>query len=341
MCRRKRPSRFAARARGGYPEEVDGWRLLRSDAATNLTSSALASLLSTKARPGGFRPLLCISDILGDLTALESILGAVKHLNLQGIVACGNHCAGGAEPFEVWGRLHSLGAHLTCGPTDTAIGNLDRLLARTTPRSEDDEARLRQLIETHRSLGDVVSRRLGELPTTLVVSLDDRSGVMALHGSPVDDSDILIDDEYLPHKVACVAEDVLVTGAGHHPFARRAPRDEDILIVEDQDDDGLESHHDGDPLANASSAGDKSRDKGRDKSRDKSRDQSRDDDRDDHASPPLLVVNVGSVAENETKTPEGRRTAHAVLIALDEEGQLQAFARHVPIGRKARARRAG
>jgi predicted phosphodiesterase len=179
-------------------------------------------VLSTpKARPVG-RPLLALSDIHGDLDALESVLSAVKRVPLSAVVATGDHCFGGPEPFRVWQRLQELSATLARGETDLALASLDA--TGVNPDTKDDEARLRAFVETRVALGDIVCRRLGELPVTAVVSLDDRAGVMVMHGSPRDPGRALLDsqtDVELEHETGCAAEDVLVLGKSHHPFARR------------------------------------------------------------------------------------------------------------------------
>lgn len=183
------------------------------------------------------RPLLCLTDIAGDLAALESVLSAVRHQQLAGIIACGNHVVGGAQPFEVWTRLQGLGAALTCGPTDLAVATIDDLHD-LAPRSPEGEARLQVFLRARAALGDVVCRRLGELPTTTVVSLDDTRGVMAQHGSPTDDDDVLADDDRLVDRVAAVAEDVLVTATGR-PFARRLSLPSIIPIIDEDDPVGV------------------------------------------------------------------------------------------------------
>lgn len=175
--------------------------------------------------PAG-RPLLCLSDIHGDLCALESILAAVRDLELCGIVAAGDHCLGGPDPFGVWQRLLGLGAHMVRGLSDLALGSLRA--ESWSPRSAREEARLVTFLRTQQALGEVVCRRLAELPTTVVVSLDDRSGVMVMHGSPADEYRGLQDDEHLPHEVGCVAEDVLVVGSSHRGFTRRLDH---VLVV--------------------------------------------------------------------------------------------------------------
>ena len=105
-----------------------------------------------------------------------------------------------------------------------------------------------------------------------MVSLDDRSGVMVLAGSPRDDHATLgveLDDDELDDATACVAEDVLVVGRCCTGFVRRLSR--------------------------------------------------------------LLVVNAGSVAKNACIGPEGRRTAHAVLIQPYTDGVVRAFGTDIAV----------
>jgi predicted phosphodiesterase len=249
------------------------------------------------------RPLLCLSDVHGDLWALESVLAAVKHLDLCGIVVAGDHCVGGSQPFEVYTRLVSLGAHMARGPSDLALGALAAGVVDPTPTTAIEEARLVQFLRTKKALGDVVCRRLADLPSTLVVSLDDTSGVMAMHGSPADDSRGLVDDDTLADQVACVAEDVLVTGATHEPFARAVERlDADARALDDDDDD--------DALLPP-------------------------------PPHPLLVVNCGSVGMSPTRRKDLRRTAHAVLLAPCDDGRVHAWSHDVLIVARARARSVG
>ncbi len=257
------------------------------------------------------RPLLCISDIHGDLWALESVLAAVKHLDLCGIVVAGDHCVGGDQPFEVWTRLCSLGAQMARGPSDLALGALSAGVLEAgelEPSSDVEEARLAAFLRTKQDLGDVVCRRLADLPSTLVVSLDDTRGVMVMHGSPTDDCKGLVDDDGLADEVACVAEDVLVTGATHRAFARRVERKDDLLLppllvtgeVDDDDEFSLVT-----------------------------------------PPPPLLVVNAGSVGLSPTRRQDGRRTAFAVLVAPAADGRVHAWGQDILVVEKAARTPAG
>ena len=170
------------------------------------------------------RALLALSDIHGDLEALDAVLAAVRDVELCGVVATGDHCMGGADPFGVWRRLQEIGAVMTRGASDVALGVLNDATVRrleTAPGSVAQADSLLTFRRTQEALGDVICRRLAELPSTAVVSLDDMSGVMVLHGSPSDEHQSLCDGPGLVDDVGCVAEDVVVVGRSHEGFAKR------------------------------------------------------------------------------------------------------------------------
>lgn len=243
-----------------------------------------------------------MSDIHGDLAALESVLTAVRHVRLAGIIACGDHLVGGSHPFEVWTRLASLGAHLTCGPKDLALAALDHLEG-ITPTTSEGQARLEMFLRTRQAIGDVVCRRLGDLPSTLVVSLDDLRGVMALHGSPSDE-DILRENTDLEDRVASVAEDVLVTGANLLPFARRISQP--CLVPFFNGADGEDEDDDAPLLPNRD----------------------------------LLVVNVGAVTPVAGMTDKGR-IARAVLVGTGDDGDVHAWGADIVVDGARVSRRVG
>lgn len=223
------------------------------------------------------RPLLALSEICGDLRALDAVLAAVDTLELCGIVVAGDHCLGGEQPFEVMQRLRELNAVLVRGPTDLALGTLraDEML----PESGEQARALRAFIDSQSALGEVLCRRLAELPTSAVVSLDDHSGVMVVAGSPRDDYGVLgpeFSDGELEEATFCVAEDVLVCGRSAVGFVRRLSRH--------------------------------------------------------------VFVNAGSVGKSALRTPDGGKTAHAVLIQPFSDGVIRAFPADIDVPKPRRPR---
>ncbi|MFZ9887974.1 MAG: hypothetical protein ACO3JL_10770, partial [Myxococcota bacterium] len=115
------------------------------------------------------------------------------------------------------------------GASDLALGVLRE--EDFCPRDHEEERWFTSFLEAQRCLGEVVCRRLGELPSSAVVSLDDCTGVMVLNGSPGDEHqtlDLSLHDEQLEELTSCVAEDVLVVGRQPEVSTRRLRR---LLIV--------------------------------------------------------------------------------------------------------------
>lgn len=165
-------------------------------------------------------PWLVVSNIRGQLAALERVLDEAARLPLAGIIAAGDHCFGGPDPFDTWCRLRGLGAHMVRGKTDLALGSLKE--AELGFSSHSDEHRWKAFLATRASLGDVVCRRLADLPKTEVVSLDDKSGIMIQHVLPAEERSGAVTaaslEEELASLTTCVAEDVLVVGSPELPF---------------------------------------------------------------------------------------------------------------------------
>jgi len=241
---------------------------------------------------------LALSGIYGDLRALEAVLAAHRGIELAGIVAAGDHCFAGEDPFGVWRCLCELDATLVRGETDLALGTLsaERLpdgqasvavrhpgLPGTVTLSQyrlagpDDEQRLEVFLNTASALGDIVCRRLAELPSTAVVSLDGRAGVMVTHGSPADAWRALtpeMTETELIHEVGCTAEDALVVGRDPRGFIREAGE--------------------------------------------------------------VLVIGAGSVGRSPHPGNRGRPTAHAVLVQEFTDGKVRARTSHIEVPGHAR-----
>lgn len=171
------------------------------------------------ARPVG-GALLVVNEIRGDIDLLNEILFATEDLNLVGVVAAGDHCLGGQDPFAVYRRLNHISAKMVRGETDDALG------VRLEHKPDDlrDVSGYESFLRTQERLGQVVCRRLSELPTTQVVHLGGHAGVMVVSGTPklphrgINEE---MSDAELESLCGCAAEDVLIVGKGEGPFVRR------------------------------------------------------------------------------------------------------------------------
>ena len=70
-------------------------------------------------------PMAFLSDLHGNLQALESVLEEVQRREVERLYVAGDLLLGGNEPLAVWRRLQEAGAICSRGLSDTALGSLD------------------------------------------------------------------------------------------------------------------------------------------------------------------------------------------------------------------------
>lgn len=172
-------------------------------------------------RPPAAEPLLLVSDIHGNLPALEAVLDAAARREVKTVYVAGDLVTEGEQPLEVWRKLQSVGAHCVRGVSDTALTTIDA--SKLSATSEEERERLARFAATQRALGDLVLEQIRRLPLTLRVPLMHGGELLLVHGSPRDPmtemSDDLSDDELLGLWDDDPAE-IVACGATHVPFQR-------------------------------------------------------------------------------------------------------------------------
>ena len=173
------------------------------------------------AHPPAAAPIAFLSDVHGNLVALNVVLAELERLDVKRLYVAGDLLLGGDEPLEVWHRLQALGATCTRGPSDLALGSVDP--GSLVPIDEEQRRQARLFSATRAAIGDLVAERLRRLPEQQRIPLVDGREVLMVHGSPADGnreiSHDLSDDEVL----ALLDEDpadIIVCGSTHVPFQR-------------------------------------------------------------------------------------------------------------------------
>jgi len=173
------------------------------------------------AHPPEAAPIAFLSDVHGNITALEVVLAELERLEVKRVYVAGDLLLGGDEPLEVWQRLQALGAICTRGASDLALGSVDP--GSLVPIDEEQRRQARLFSATRAAIGDLVAERLRRLPEQQRIPLVDGREVLMVHGSPADGnreiSHDLSDDEVL----ALLDEDpadIIVCGSTHVPFQR-------------------------------------------------------------------------------------------------------------------------
>jgi predicted phosphodiesterase len=173
------------------------------------------------AHPPAAGPIAFLSDVHGNLTALDVVLTELERLGVKRIYVAGDLLLGGDEPLEVWHRLQEVGAICTRGPSDMALGSVDpRSLV---PIDGDQRKQARLFGDTRAAIGDLVAERLRRLPEQQRIPLIDGREVLMVHGSPADShreiGHDLTDDEILALLDDDPA-DIIICGSTHVPFQR-------------------------------------------------------------------------------------------------------------------------
>lgn len=173
------------------------------------------------AEPPSTGPIGFLSDLHGNLRALDVVLEELDRLGVKRLYVAGDLLLGGGEPLEVWQRLQAVGATCTRGPSDLALASVDP--QSLVPMDDDQRRQARAFADTRAAIGDLVAERLRRLPEKHRIPLIDGREILMVHGSPADSdrelSHDLTDDEIL-ELIADDPADIIVCGSTHVPFQR-------------------------------------------------------------------------------------------------------------------------
>jgi predicted phosphodiesterase len=129
-----------------------------------------------------------ISDIHGNLPALDAVLAEIERAGVNQIVCLGDVAATGPQPHEVLVRLREVGCPVV-------LGNADAELLSEPPRRDPDtdEGKLDELIRWGTAQLDAADLAyLRSLPPTISVALEpDGAELLCVHGSPRNFNDII------------------------------------------------------------------------------------------------------------------------------------------------------
>lgn len=168
-----------------------------------------------------------ISDLQGNLAALDAVLAELDRRGVHRLLVAGDHLLGAGEtrPLEVWRRLNASGRltiELARSLADTALATLPE--TRLVPRGdEDDEEKREAFLATRKTVGALVLKALEKLPTLLRVGMADGREVLVVHGAPRDpgiDISHDQDDDEVTDLLGGEPADIVVVAGAHIPFQR-------------------------------------------------------------------------------------------------------------------------
>ena len=174
-------------------------------------------------------PMAFISDLHGNLPALNAVLAELHRRAITDIFVAGDLLLGGEQPLEVWQRLQELHAHCVRGPSDLALAAVDP--KRLKPATSEEQSMAEHFAQTRRMLGELVLRRLSDLPERMRLPMIDGRELLLVHGSPADPSEGIgheLEDDEIRVLLADETADMVVCGATHVPFIRTI---DDIQVI--------------------------------------------------------------------------------------------------------------
>ena len=170
------------------------------------------------------RPIAFLSDVHGNLAALDAVLTELRRMEVADVVVAGDLLLGGDEPLGVWRRLERVGARCIRGLSDTALVSVSE--DALAPADEAQRAKAQRFLDTRRALGELVIEQLRRLPDRLRIPMIDGREILVVHGSPDDPTQEMSHDMSDDELVALVADDpadLVVCGASHVAFRRDLP----------------------------------------------------------------------------------------------------------------------
>lgn len=168
-------------------------------------------------------PVAIISDIHGNLIALNAVLNAIEGHKIKQIICLGDVAATGPQPREVIARLKQIGCPVVMGNTDDWL-----LEPKLKERDNPDMQRIQEMeLWASQQLTSEDHAYLASFPLTLSYELEDGKHLLAYHGSPRSYKEHLAPttpDHDLQAALAGHQADIFIGGHTHMQMFRRHRR---------------------------------------------------------------------------------------------------------------------
>jgi putative phosphoesterase len=164
--------------------------------------------------------LAVLSDIHGNLPALEAVLADMHQFTVDGAIFAGDY-TGGPHPMETIRLLRSLGGWMIRGNGDTGLVRYERGDAPSPWYTHHQFAIMRWAYDR---LDEETRAFLASLPEQRLVTIDGTAAIRVVHGSPRSQTEGLLPDREpaaVELALSQLHEPVLVCGHTHTPWAYR------------------------------------------------------------------------------------------------------------------------
>jgi putative phosphoesterase len=168
--------------------------------------------------------IACISDIHGNLPALEAAVAGARARGAKRVVCAGDMTGYGPFPDEVCHFLN--GQRIS-----TIIGNYDQKVIEVLKEGDSASAGMKSkkreiLLWTVRHLGEQAQKYLSGLPESLPLRIEGHK-LLVVHGSPISMDDAIypsITERGMKTKLGGTCPEILVCGHTHIPFVKQVGR---------------------------------------------------------------------------------------------------------------------
>jgi len=174
----------------------------------------------TRAIPAS-EPMAFLSDVHGNTAALEAVIDELQRRAIKDVFIAGDLLLGGTAPLDAWRAIQRIGARCVCGPSDVALARVDAKLLK--PQDDEEAEKVRAFAAAQKALGELVLKRLSQLPRQLRLPMIDGRELLVVHGSPKDPFEAIshdMEEEELRDMLADDPADIVVCGGTHVPFSR-------------------------------------------------------------------------------------------------------------------------
>ena len=161
-----------------------------------------------------------LSDIHGNLTALEAVLDDAKSRGVSGFIIAGDNVGDGPQPGEVVDRIRQLNNRWIIK------GNREEYTLNYNDGLKDEWNDYNQMyvaVWTQKCLDSEQISFIRDLPEQLVVNIEGTSPIRVVHGSPFDIYEHLYPDkdlDRLKRVVNSIDESVLICGHTHESWSK-------------------------------------------------------------------------------------------------------------------------
>lgn len=166
-----------------------------------------------------------ITDIHGNLAALEAVLAALEGLRVDQLVCLGDVAATGPQPAEALARLAATGCRVVMGNTDADLLDPASIGPGSIDTADDGDAL--RIADIDRwcaaRLGEAERSYLQTFAPTVGIDLGGGARLLCVHGGPLSHHDVIVattPDDELDRMLGSRVATVIAGGHTHTPMLR-------------------------------------------------------------------------------------------------------------------------